>query len=53
VAHTFGRTDSQRFDLYRRLGLRRHSNADMLSAWTDDVVPRLVKLGLDVPSIVE
>jgi len=52
VAHTFGRTDSQRFDLYRKFGLRKHSNADMLAAWQEDVGPRMVKLGLDVPKLV-
>ncbi|MCP4330296.1 MAG: phenylacetic acid catabolic [Alphaproteobacteria bacterium] len=53
VAHTFGRTDSDRFELYRDFGLRRHSNSEMLDAWKDDVAPRLVKLGLEVPAAVQ
>ncbi len=44
VAHTLGRIDSDRFDLYRTFELRRHTNSEMLGAWKDDVGPRLVKL---------
>lgn len=50
VAATFGRLDSDRFELYRRYGLRRHSNADLLATWTQAIKPRLAALGLSVPS---
>ena len=33
VAATFGRSDSERFDLYRKYGLRRHTNAELLQRW--------------------
>jgi 1,2-phenylacetyl-CoA epoxidase catalytic subunit len=49
VADTFGRTDSDRFDLYRRYGLRRHSNAELLAAWEGEIGDRLGRLGLSVP----
>jgi 1,2-phenylacetyl-CoA epoxidase catalytic subunit len=49
VADTFGRTDSDRFDLYRRYGLRRHSNAGLLAAWEGEMGDRLGRLGLTLP----
>jgi len=49
VADTFGRTDSDRFDLYRRYGLRRHSNAELLAAWEGEIGDRLGRLGLTLP----
>lgn len=52
VAHTFGRADSSHFELYRKFGLRKHDNAAMLGNWQEDIAPRLVKLGLDVPKAV-
>lgn len=50
VAATFGRVDSDRFDLYRRYGLRQNANAAMLAQWRVDVAARLGKLGLSAPS---
>ena len=47
VAASFGRGDSDRLDLYRAYGLKKSSNADLLSAWQADVGPRLAKLGLE------
>jgi 1,2-phenylacetyl-CoA epoxidase catalytic subunit len=49
VVATFGRVDSDRFELYRRYGLRRHSNADMLRSWRADVTQRLTRMGLSAP----
>ena len=49
VAATFGRMESERFEQYQRYGLRKHSNAELLEAWTADIGPRLVKLGLVAP----
>lgn len=51
VAATFGRLDSDRFDLYRDYGLRRRDNAAMLTDWSDEVGPRLADLGLSVPVV--
>lgn len=50
VVHTFGRSDSDRYELYSKYGLRRSTNAKMLAAWQDEVRPRLGRLGLDAPS---
>lgn len=52
VAATFGRLDSQRFELYRRYGLRRRSNAELLETWRAEVEPRLVRLGLEAPPLL-
>lgn len=49
VTATFGRVDSDRFDLYRRYGLRERPNAAMLRQWHGDVVQRLGRLGLAAP----
>lgn len=45
VAASFGRTDSDRFALYTRYGLRRHSNAELLGRWTESVTPLIAALG--------
>jgi len=50
VVATFGRIDSERFELYRRYGLRRHSNAQLLARWEDDIAGRLNRLGLTAPA---
>ncbi|MDJ0947981.1 MAG: phenylacetate-CoA oxygenase subunit PaaI [Alphaproteobacteria bacterium] len=50
VAATFGRLDSDRFELYKAYGLRQHSNADLLDRWLGDVRPRLKKVGLTGPA---
>jgi ring-1,2-phenylacetyl-CoA epoxidase subunit PaaA len=47
VAATFGRLDSARFELYRRYGLRRHSNAELLGRWESEISSRLKRLGLE------
>lgn len=47
VAATFGRSDSERFELYRRYGLRKHSNAALLARWEGEIVERLARLGLE------
>ncbi len=52
VAATFGRTESERFELYRRYGLRRHSNAELLARWEGEIAARLKRLGLGVPGKV-
>ncbi|HYH20824.1 MAG TPA: Phenylacetic acid catabolic protein [Azospirillum sp.] len=49
VVDTFGRIDSERVDLYRRFGLRRHSNAELLRQWDATVRPHLDALGLPAP----
>jgi ring-1,2-phenylacetyl-CoA epoxidase subunit PaaA len=49
VAATFGRLDSDRFDLYRRYGLRQNANAALLRQWRDEVDERLGRLGLSAP----
>lgn len=49
VAATFGRADSDRFDLYHRYGLRRRTNAELLEAWKEDLRPRLANIGLKAP----
>lgn len=49
VAATFGRLESERFPMYRDFGLRRHTNAELLRRWDDDIRPRLRALGLNVP----
>lgn len=49
VQATFGRLDSDRFELYRRYGLRRRPNAEMLHRWRGDVSKRLAAIGLAAP----
>lgn len=46
VSATFGRADSERFELYRQFGLRRHSNAELLARWQEHIGERLKRLGL-------
>ena len=50
VAATFGRSDSERFELYRKYGLRQHANAALLARWQGDIAGRLAALGLAVPA---
>ena len=50
VAATFGRSDSERFELYRKYGLRQHANAELLACWQGEIAERLVALGLAVPA---
>jgi len=50
VAATFGRSDSERFELYRKYGLRRHTNAELLRRWQGECKARLATLGLEVPA---
>lgn len=49
VADTFGRTDSERFELYRKLGLRHHPNQVLLEQWLDEARSMLGQFGLEVP----
>jgi len=49
VADTFGRADSDHFDIYRRYGLRTHSNEELLAQWTERTAETLSTLALDVP----
>ena len=46
VAATFGRLDSERFDLYRQYGLRQHSNAALVQEWEQRITPALAALTL-------
>ena len=50
VAATFGRSDSERFELYRKYGLRKHANAALLARWQGEIAERLTALGLEVPA---
>ncbi|HLI12540.1 MAG TPA: Phenylacetic acid catabolic protein [Alphaproteobacteria bacterium] len=50
VAATFGRLDSARFELYRRYGLRKSSNAELLARWESEIGTRLERLGLKAPA---
>jgi len=50
VAATFGRSDSERFELYRTYGLRRHANAELLARWQGEIAGRLATLGLAAPA---
>lgn len=50
VADTFGSANSDRFETYRRLGLRRHANAELLERWQGEVRPALAELDLRPPS---
>ncbi|HEX6012703.1 MAG TPA: Phenylacetic acid catabolic protein [Geminicoccaceae bacterium] len=49
VADTFGRATSDRFETYKKYGLRQRSNAELLERWRADVAPILADLGLRVP----
>lgn len=50
AAATFGRMESERFDIYRRYRLRRETNQALMARWRTAVDPRLSALGLKVPS---
>ncbi|MGH7070856.1 MAG: Phenylacetic acid catabolic protein [Acetobacteraceae bacterium] len=49
VADTFGRTDSERFEIYRKLGLRHRPNQALLEQWLGDARSMLGQFGLEVP----
>ncbi len=49
VADAFGRTDSGRFELYRRMGLRRHDNDHLKGVWRTQAQQRLAALSLATP----
>lgn len=49
VAATFGRIDSDRMELYRKYGLRRHSNSELLQTWETTIRERCARLGLQIP----
>jgi 1,2-phenylacetyl-CoA epoxidase catalytic subunit len=46
VAATFGRIGTERFETYRRFGLRRHSNEELLARWQDTAATILAGLQL-------
>jgi 1,2-phenylacetyl-CoA epoxidase catalytic subunit len=50
VADTFGRADSERFETYRKYGLRHRSNQELLERWQAVVGPTLSSFGLLVPN---
>lgn len=50
VTATFGRPASERFEAYRRFGLRHHPNEVLLARWRERIVPLLAQLGLYVPT---
>jgi 1,2-phenylacetyl-CoA epoxidase catalytic subunit len=49
VAATFGVIGSERYALYRRYGLRKRTNAQLLAKWQDTVASRLKALKLKAP----
>lgn len=49
VADTFGRADSERFEMYRKYGLRQRPNHELLQQWHDKVDVILDRFGLDLP----
>ncbi len=49
VAATFGRSESERFELYRKYGLRQHANGELLARWEAEIGERLAALGLAAP----
>jgi 1,2-phenylacetyl-CoA epoxidase catalytic subunit len=49
VADTFGRADSERFETYRKYGLRQRSNQELLQRWQAVVGQILASLGLQTP----
>ncbi len=49
VAATFGRATSDHLDIYRRYGMRQHSNEELLAHWQTETMTVLGKLGLQVP----
>lgn len=49
VAATFRPTASERFDVYRRYGLRQHSNEQLLAHWQAGIGPVLSALDLQAP----
>ncbi len=49
VAATFGRSDSDRVELYRKYGLRRNSNAQLLENWRQAIQERLKQMNLTAP----
>jgi len=50
VVDTFGRADSERFETYRKYGLRHRSNQELLERWQAVVGPTLASFGLLVPN---
>lgn len=50
VAATFGRSESSRFEIMRKYGLRQHANAELLARWRAEIGPRLLALHLVAPA---
>jgi ring-1,2-phenylacetyl-CoA epoxidase subunit PaaA len=50
IGATFGRIESERFELYQKFGLRRHTNADLLAQRAGEVAPILQRLNLAIPA---
>ncbi|KAA3633762.1 MAG: phenylacetic acid catabolic [Proteobacteria bacterium] len=53
VGDTFGRLDSDRFQLYRRFGLRHHSNDELHATWRRRCAETLSKVGLSEPDTTD
>ncbi|MBV8573894.1 MAG: phenylacetate-CoA oxygenase subunit PaaI [Acetobacteraceae bacterium] len=49
VADTFGRADSERFEIYRKYGLRQRPNQQLLERWQAVVGPILASFDLQIP----
>ena len=49
VASSFGRASSDHFEVYRRYGLRQHTNEELCTSWQAEAGRILTGLGLDVP----
>jgi ring-1,2-phenylacetyl-CoA epoxidase subunit PaaA len=52
VAATFGRAASDHLEIYRKYGLRQHSNEELLSRWQAETIIALDKLNLQVPELM-
>lgn len=52
VAATFGRAVSDHLEIYRKYGLRQHSNQELLSRWQAETIIALDKLNLQVPELI-
>ena len=51
VMDTFGRAASERFETTHKLGLREHSNEELLRRWQNELAPALDRLGLKAPEL--
>ena len=51
VASSFGRASSDHFEVYRRYGLRQHTNEELCASWQAEAGRILSGLGLNVPQV--